>query len=285
MLAIIGPTASGKSAVGERLINDCEFSVINFDSCQFFSDTPNLVAMPKVLDHHYFYSFLSHARQESMNVFRWCGLAESLIKDFQQKNKNFVMVGGTALYLKSFIKGLDFLPEISNDVDVFVESLSVAQVRIQLNQLDVLSLDAYKDDRRLRKALKFFLSHGYSILQAYGQFKRKFLNSPLEVYALMPEKMAILNNIHIRLSESFDCMVEEVRQLSVPIPHVIGFSEIKQLLSGEMSTQCCIEAIEQRTARYAKRQVTFIKNSIPVNYQFIDATSLYAFLKQKLLDP
>lgn len=276
MLAIVGPTASGKSAVGNFLIKNFNSSIINFDSCQVYSGLPILKSIPTDLNYHHLYSFNSHSFP--FNAFSWGNLALESVNCILSENRNPVLIGGTAFYLKAFMDGIDCLPPIVPSIQSFVDELSNFDVRKMLKEKDADILNVYFDDRRLRKSLAFYLSNGVSLLKSYGNYLHIFYSGYVCVLALIPPRAVLLSKIYERLHCDFDSMVEEVRVFDLNASSIIGFSEINLLLEGKISKSSCLDLIFIRTRRYAKRQVTFIKNSLKIVDTFSDANALKSYL-------
>lgn len=277
LIAIVGPTASGKTSVGSFLVESLDFSVINFDSCQLYSGLPNLTALPQDLYEHYLYSCFPYS--ERMNVVQWADLAMKSIELVLSKNRRPVLIGGTALYLKCFLEGIDFLPACSVEVEDFVSGLSLGEVKQLILRHDPKVLQVYFDLRRLRKALAFVLYHGFSLLDSYGRYWRRFWTRSCEVLALVPPREILLDRINYRLLCDFDAMVADVESnVDACYDSVIGFSEIKHYLLGRIQKDRCVEMIRRRTGRYAKRQVTFLKNSLSVSRFFDSSSDLQKYL-------
>lgn len=264
MLAIVGPTASGKSSVGECLVSCCNYSVINFDSCQVSAGFPVLKAMPESFFEHYLYA----EENAPCNVFDWCCLAVEKLRVVKERGRFPVFIGGTALYLKSLIEGVDCLPQHDLEVEKYVFALLDIEVWSLLKERDPKVLSVYSDQMRLRRALAFVLSHGFSLLDAFGRYRKTFLDEPVKVLALLPEKDVLWQRIQKRLIRDFEAMVCEVQFSDIEAPGLIGFCEIKKFLSGEISKEECFNLIMIRTRRYAKRQSTFIRNSLKCDVVF-----------------
>lgn len=281
MIAIIGPTASGKSSLGRFFSDNFNFSVVNFDSCQLCSGFEVLKATPADLTEHYLYGVC--ASNASINAVQWANLALDVVSHIKLNNRSPLLIGGTALYLKVFFEGINELPAVSLKIEQFVEEMPLDLVKNQLFHVDPLVLDRFFDARRLRRALVFFLSHHYSILEAYNLRRIYFWTEPFQILALIPPKDILHKNIYQRLTQDFDAMVEQVKEASVEVPTLIGFSEIQALLKGEIEKEQCLELIFMRTKQYAKRQVTFIKHSFKKALFFDSDASLANYFIQHFI--
>lgn len=277
IFAIIGPTASGKSSVADSLIDLYNFSIVNFDSCQMVSGLDVLKAMPERYFEHYLYGIYS--QKEDVNVFNWCNLALEQIKIIENKGRKPILVGGSGFYLKSLINGVCQLPIISSEIFQYVQNLDDHDCVKLLEKYDYESFVKYKDLRRIRKSLCVYLSSGKSISYFYNNEIIRFDISNVHILALIPDKKKLEDNIKFRLNRDFDKMVAEVIQCNEDLSaHVIGVKEIKNLLSGEINKEKCVELILYRTRQYAKRQITFIKNSLYVKATFNDSKILRNYI-------
>ncbi|WP_342262061.1 hypothetical protein [Alphaproteobacteria bacterium endosymbiont of Tiliacea citrago] len=274
MLAIIGPTASGKSEIISDLISK-NYSAVNFDSCQMYSGLETLKSTPTDLNEHYLYSYLNH--ENSSNVFEWGNKAKETIEKIIERKRNPILVGGTGLYLKSFINGIDNLPE-NTEIKNQVNEMPFLEMKKQLEKVDPIILKVYKDERRLKKALSYFLFNNQSILAGYQKHRYTFFEDKVTVLALIPKREVLLERIRKRLIRDFDEMVEEVKKFKLNAEAIIGFSEIRLLLCGNITKNQCIEKIEIRTRQYAKRQVTFIKNCLKVDCTYENGDQLKNFM-------
>lgn len=274
IFAIVGPTASGKSGVGQFFVKR-GYSVVNFDSCQLFVGLPILKAVPDCLDHHYLYQLFDYNNKKT--VLDWaCKCKERVVLE-KEKGRIPVLIGGTGFYLKSLIEGVMNLPVISDDISEYVEGLSVDEVVSRLMVVDPASLK-FKDARRLRRSLKIYLVTGKSIFSYH--FSRVFFDfKDVEILALMPEMDLLRGRILSRLVVDFDKMVEEVRNdCSVAYKDVIGFKEICMLLDGKIGRNKCLDLIFYRTCQYAKRQRTYIRSCLGVKTMFSDVESLIKYI-------
>lgn len=281
VIGIVGPTASGKSAVGFDLVNhNCV--VINADSRQVYKGFDALCAMPENLHQHQLYAFL-HV-EESVTVIQWAALAMQEIKLALQQGLIPVLIGGTGLYFKVLLEGIANLPKISSDTKKIVEKYSLEQLKEIVRQG---SMDGrFHDRRRLEKAAGLWLQTGMSLDQLYALNYEKFLPDDVhfELYAIMPERDVLAERIACRLDAVFDQMVVEVAAAK-NILNMIGFKEIAHGLE----TNNLLQAKEQvlfKTRQYAKRQKTFIRNCLQNCLKpdaiFEDADALLARLRSSL---
>ncbi|MEO7655656.1 MAG: isopentenyl transferase family protein, partial [Sphingomicrobium sp.] len=114
LVLIAGPTASGKSALALELAKDCDGVIINADSAQLYRDLPVLSAAPSAADRriveHRLYGVADGA--VAMSVADWAKLAKAEIADVQASGRTPILVGGTGLYIRTFLDGIAPIPPI-----------------------------------------------------------------------------------------------------------------------------------------------------------------------------
>lgn len=276
IIGIIGTTASGKTDVGYHLKNYKNYKIINADSVQIYKDCPILKAMPENLDGHVLYDQFLH--ENKINVCQWGELVLKEIEESKKLNQNCAIVGGTAFYFKFLQEGFIELPEVSEEIDLFVEKLSFNHVFKFLKQNDAKSCEKFKDERRLKKAMKIFLQTNKSIFDFFEKEPEKVINEDISYYAILPPKDVLTERIYNRLTNNFEKMVKEVQEFIDQDYEILGFSEIKRYIKKEIDESECISKIIDKTQQYAKRQRTFINNSLKIDQIFESHEELKKFL-------
>ena len=270
LIGIVGPTASGKSSIGEYLIKNKNVSIINADSRQLMTGLSYLKAVPEDLAEHYLYQCCDTL----ISVISWVDLVKNALNLIEAKNRLPVLIGGTGFYFKVLQDGLVLLPKY----DRLIDHYSFDEVKALLLQKDPLVLFKFQDEFRLRRALFVLLNTGKSILTYFASSRTKFIAQRLKLIALMPEKNILWDNISFRIERDFANMVDEVRLFDEERSDVIGVKEIKMFLLGQINEQTCKELIFLKTRQYAKRQKTYIRNCLKIERHFKDVQEIKQYL-------
>jgi tRNA dimethylallyltransferase len=273
---IAGPTASGKSALAIALAERTGGVIVNADSAQIYRDLPILSAAPSPEDlgraEHRLYGIRDGANPCS--AAEWAQLAKSEIVGLHEEGRLPILVGGTGLYQRTLLNGIAPVPPIRPEIRAEVRAASVAENLAALMPLDPVAATSLNpgDTTRIARALEVVRSTGRTLAQwqkkLEGGIGKDIVLQPL---VLLPPR-AWLNE---RCDRRFDAMVddgatEEVRALLVrgldpqlPVMRAIGVPELSAFIHGGVTMGQAIEAGQQATRRYAKRQYTWFAHQHP----------------------
>ena len=277
VLVVVGPTASGKSALAIELALKYNGVIINADASQVYKDIPIVSAAPdeddKVKVEHVLYGILE--ADEKKSVSDWVKLATDAIKKVWDQGKLPIVTGGTGFYIESLINGMSPIPETKHEAKTKVATIfdetGVEGAYKYLQQVD--SEGAKKvnpnDTTRVRRALEIFIDTGISISEWFEKPMIKPLKeADFKAVLLLPK----LSDIEEKCSKRFDMMIEngaieEVEKLlskniadEMPVMKAIGVPELKRYLKGEISKSKAVSEAKLRTRQYAKRQLTWFRN-------------------------
>ena len=191
-----------------------------------------------------------------------------IILENEQKCKIFI-IGGTGLYIKSFINGIAPIPDIPMDIRQEARSLSNQELYGKLEKYDPLATQKLhiNDTQRLARAYEVVRYTGESIY-ALQQKSVSFLpkNALYQGIFLNPPR----ERLYQRIDTRFDQMVEkgalaEIKKIMTYDPNLssmkaVGIPELISYLSGKISLEIAIEKAKQASRQYAKRQMTFFNN-------------------------
>ena len=286
-LAIIGPTASGKSKLAVSIARQINAVIFSLDSLSLYKEINIVSAKPTLSERedveHYGIDLLYP--NEPFDVVLFGKLYQSVYKKAAQEGKNLIIVGGTSFYLKSLIDGISPMPPKDETVSKKVNEaiLDRSEVYQMLSHLDphymvgIPSNDSY----RIGKALEIFYATG-EIPSVY------FRNHPplptilgkLPLYRIVAERPLLRNRIHQRTAEMLqNGLIDEVAYLEKKYsrtPHcmkAIGIKETLMYLDGLYDRAALEEKISTNTARLAKRQTTFNQSQFE-NHLSLDLESL-----------
>ncbi len=278
LVSIVGPTAIGKTTLGIELANAFKTEIVSADSRQFFKEmqigtaTPSeeeLAAAP-----HHFIHHKSVRENYSVGDFERDALAR--LNELFQRYNVLVLVGGSGLYVKSVLEGLNDFPEIPaevrNDLNKIAEKQGLEPLRKKLKALDPQSYNELdiQNPHRVIRALEVRIGTGIPF--------SSFLNKPKASRNFIPIKIGLdapRGKIYERINERVDKMIEEglieeARSL-YPLQHLnalntVGYKEIFKWLDGEFTGEEAIEEIKKNSRRFAKRQLTWFRKEKDITW-------------------
>lgn len=285
--AIIGSTASGKSALALKLAKRFELCIISLDSLSVYKGVDIASAKPTEKDlsevKHYGINLLNPSQKCNAKIF--LDILSEVSKEIPPQK--MLIVGGSSFYLKSIIEGLSFMPEGNKIVESFINKFTqnkAESYRI-LTQIDKdFAMKINPNDRfRIAKALQIYALTNKTPSEFFATNKREKPPFNIKIYELIKPKEILRQDIRIRTEAMFEAgLVDEVRTLRANFTQsqvfkAIGIKEIIAFLQGESSQSEAKEAIIKNTIALAKRQRTFNRT------QFGDILHLEAEALESLL--
>lgn len=271
---IAGPTASGKSALALRLARATGGEIINADALQLYRDLRVLTARPsedeEALAPHHLFGVADAA--DGWSVGRWLRAARDVLTKVQGPA---IFVGGTGLYFKALTEGLAEIPPVPKAVRESVaarfEADGEAAFRIALGEVDPQAAGRISpgDRQRLCRAMEVYEATGKPL--STWQAQAAGAVADYRPVVLEPPREALYARCDMRLLQMIQQgALDEVRALtarglpsSLPAMKAVGVRELAAHLAGEQSMEEAIAAAQQETRRYAKRQMTWLRNQTP----------------------
>lgn len=271
LLTIVGPTAIGKTRMAIALATHFGTEILSCDSRQFFKELRIGTAVPSAEElaqvPHHFIQHKSIFEAYSVGDFERDAIA--LLDKLFKKHDVVVMVGGSGLYAKAIIDGLDNFPEVDEVIRQelneayaqkgieYLQELLKTLDEVQYNQMDV------QNPQRLIRALEVCRASGkpYSSFLQRKEKQRDFTSVQIGLTADRTE-------VYERINKRVDMMLEEglliEAQDMMPYKHLnalqtVGYKELFSFFEGECSFEAAIEAIKMNTRRFAKRQFTWFQ--------------------------
>lgn len=275
VVAIAGPTASGKSAAAVALARAFDGIVINADAMQVYRDLTVLTARPTETEMqgvpHRLYGILPAA--ERCNAGRWRALALTEIAAAQNGGKLPILVGGTGLYLEALSKGLAPIPSIPDEIRAEGrarhESLGAAAFYAELAARDPEMAARLKpgDTQRVLRAWEVWQATGESL----ATFQRRTPEEPtvpLTTLLLMPPRDPLYAAIDTRCRRMLEQgALSEVRALlaqslpaDLPALKSVGVPELAAYIAGTIDLDTALARFQQASRNYAKRQMTWFRH-------------------------
>jgi len=278
---VVGPTAVGKTKFAIELAQKLQTEIISADARQCYQELNIGVARPSekelaTVPHHF---IASHSIQENLNagIFEQYALAKAT--DLLEKFGSLVMVGGTGLYIKAFVEGMDQIPAIDPALRIQIQqdvsSKGMDWLQAQVKQLDpaywaIADQGEQQNTQRLSRALEVMIGTGQSILSFQQQVKKTRPFNIQKIGLEMPREQ-LYNRINQRVMQMVEMGLEEEVSALHPQFHLnalqtVGYQEWLPYFEGHQSKEAVVEAIQQNTRHYAKRQMTWFKKDAEISW-------------------
>ena len=294
-IIITGPTAVGKTAVAIRLAQHFHTDIISADSRQCYRELNIGVAKPTAEElnavHHWFIN--SHSIHDIVSAADFEQYALDAVDRVFQKNHIAIMVGGTGLYIRAFMEGMDPIPAIDpmirQQVIRLYEERGLDQLRETLIKMDPRFGEKGDIDnpQRLMRALEVKWSTGQSIRHFQEGQKAVRPFNMITIGLELPRDL-LYSQIDTRVDQMMAAgLLEEAKQF-YEYRHnnalqTVGYSELYEYMDGKCTLQQAVARIKQHTRNYAKRQITWFKKAgINANFSPADWPGILSFVEAKL---
>ncbi len=275
---IVGPTAIGKTALAVQIAQKFQTEIISADSRQFYIETEIGTAKPSAVElaaakHHF---INSHHITENFTVGDFETQSLAKLNEIFEKNDFAVLVGGSGLYINAVCNGFDDLPRASAELraqlnqDFLDEGIEPLQRRLQeLDPLYFKEVDLHNPQRIIR-ALEVCISTGipFSTYRTRSQKIRPF--SCVKI-GLNTSRDQLYDQINKRVDQMIAMGLEDEAKNLMPYRHLnalntVGYSELFDYFDGKITRNEAIEKIKQNTRRFAKRQLTWFRKDLEINW-------------------
>ncbi len=269
-LAVCGPTASGKSALGVNLARRLSGEILNVDSVQVYRQldigSAKLTEAEKGGVPHHLLDIFEPDKPANVAQFRAHALAA--LEDVSQRGKLPILVGGSGMYLTVLLHGLADVPATSDEVRRAVSALSADEQYAELSSGDP------ETAARLNKNDTQRVSRAVEILRMTGRKPSELLAehrfAARDVVALVVVLCRPRDELYRRIDERSRIMVhsgliEETRAVlercgDIPVLNTLGYAQARDFLLGKFPEPQVEREIALHTRRFAKRQMTYWRN-------------------------
>lgn len=292
IVAIVGPTATGKSNLAINLAKKINGEIISADSMQIYKQMNIATAKPSKLEqceieHH----LIDCANlNDCFSVVDYVKLAKTALNEVVQKNKKPIVVGGTGLYIDSFLNEISFDVKNCNDEikTKLLNELKTFGSNYLLEKLKKIDFERAKkihpnNHRRIVRALEIYYSTGKTATENEKNSKPKFkkLNC-LKIGLNFSNRQALYNQINNRVDSMMEKgLLNEAKLIfnnygkfnNSTAMQAIGYKEFEPYFLGVANLEDCIAKLKQNTRKFAKRQLTWFKRDEKINWFFLDESS------------
>jgi tRNA dimethylallyltransferase len=283
VICLMGPTASGKTALAFELVKHLQAEIISVDSALIYRGMNIGTAKPSAeelaLAPHRLIDILEPTEAYSAADFRRDALLH--IEDIRNKGKVPLLVGGTMLYYKALLDGISPLPEASPDIRAELERRALdvgwAVLHQELAKVDPVSAGRIhpNDPQRINRALEVFMVSGKSLTD-WTADKGEPFPFPVKQFAIAPTDRAVLHErIELRftqmLQQGFEEEVVKLRHRgdlhpNLPSMRCVGYRQMWDYLDGLVSYEEMVYRGVAATRQLAKRQLTWLRSWQELNW-------------------
>ncbi|HEY1784829.1 MAG TPA: tRNA (adenosine(37)-N6)-dimethylallyltransferase MiaA [Pirellulales bacterium] len=278
-LFLTGATASGKSAVGVALARRLRGEIVSLDSMAIYRGMDIGTAKPTLAEQagvpHHLIDIASHG--EEFSVAGYVEAAERCMAEIAGRGHEAIFVGGTPLYLKALLRGIDAGPpadwSLRAELVEWGRASGPGALHERLAAVDPVAAARLheSDTRRLVRALEVFEQTGRTISSQQHHFAIGRPAEACRVFVLDWPRDQLYERINRRVEAMFAAgLVDEVRRLTETVPdtvslgrtasQAVGYREAIELLAGRLTVPAAIELTKTRTRQFAKRQLTWFRS-------------------------
>ena len=291
LITIVGPTAVGKTSLSILIASYFNTEIISCDSRQFYKEMTIGTAVPEkeelaVVPHHF---IQNRSVFEDYNVGAYERDALNVLDTLFKKHNTVVMVGGSGLYVKAVLEGLDDFPKIDPSIRLelkhVLETEGIIPLQDQLKKLDVTTYNTIdiENPQRVIRALEMCIGSNLPYSSYTGKLKKKRKFNSI-VIGLNGER----EKIYERINRRVDLMVEkglldEAKKLypnkELNALQTVGYKELFSFFEEKVTKDEAIQEIKKNTRRFAKRQLTWFNKDASI-YWFDFETDTDNILKK-----
>lgn len=286
VLAVVGPTASGKTGLSVALAKALHGEVLSFDSMQLYQGMSVATAKPTPEEMqgvpHHMVDCISP--EQPFSVARYKEEADRILHDIHARGKYAVMVGGTGLYLDSVLQNIELLDSADNSavrekLRRELEEQGPEAMHARLLEIDPVTANKLHpaDTGRVLRALEVYHLTGYTM--SYQILKSRENPSPYEPFYIgltTRDRDVLYDRINRRVDLMLEQgLLEEAREayenrLGATAVQAIGIKEMYPYFKGEATLEECTETLKKMTRRYAKRQLTWFRKNEAIRWLYLE---------------
>ena len=278
LFIILGPTASGKTALSIELAKELNTEIISCDSRQFYKELKIGSAPPskeqlKETKHH----FIQHLSvKENYNIGKYEKDSIKKISSLFKIYDNLILVGGSGLYIDAICNGIDNIPqtpqklrdEINNE---FLEKgITWLREKVKKVDLDFYQTSDTSNPQRLKRCLEVYQNTGEKISSFYNKEKIK-RNFKIIKIGILIEREMLYHRINQRVDQMIkNGLIDEAKKLfkyeKFNALNTVGYKELFDFFDNKTDIETAVEEIKKNSRRLAKRQITWFKRDKQISW-------------------
>lgn len=283
LVAIVGPTAVGKTSLAIQLAQELKGEIVSADSMQIYKYMDIGTAKPTVEERqgipHYMMDIIEP--DESFNAALYQQGAKKAIKTIYDNNKLPILVGGSGLYVNSIVYPLDFTTatedhELRDSLYRLVQEKGNFYLHQKLSEIDPPTGKRVhpNDIKRIVRAIEIYHLTGKPMSEHRQNLQRADIPYNLTMIGLKMDRNKLYDKINARVDHMIDLgLVDEVRSLQdmgytkdLISMQGLGYKEIIAYLEGDFTLEEAIDILKRDTRRFAKRQFTWFKKDKRIHW-------------------
>ncbi len=288
LIAVVGPTASGKTELSVNLAKKLNAHIVSADSMQIYKSMHIASAAPDETEMngvpHHLFEFLEYG--ENFSVADYIKLANEKIKDLSAEKNRVMLVGGTGLYVNSLIDNVTFTEQETDEAlrqklsDEY-DQIGGEKMLEKLASFDKESAERIhpNNKKRVIRAFEIYLSSGKTMSEQLIDSKKE--PSPYEPF-IIGVTYSDRETLYSRIEKRVDIMLErglleEAKRAFSSAKQgtavqAIGHKEFFPFFEGKISLEEAVETLKTETKRYAKRQLTWFRRDERIHWIYKDKT-------------
>ncbi len=288
LIVIAGPTASGKTDLALKVADFYKTEILSADSRQCYCEMNIGTAKPsrEELDRIRHHFINSHSITTPFTAGQFADQARLLLKELFQIHRAVVVVGGTGLYLKALLHGLDEIPDIDpsvrDEINTLYQKLGLSAIQeiVRHKDPDFYSQMDVNNPARMIRAAEIITGTG----NPYSWYLKKKTQEPdFNIKAIVTNwsREELYHRINTRVDEMIHSgLLKEVESLyayrNLTALKTVGYQELFDYLDHKYSLEEAIQKIKQHTRNYAKRQLTWFRHQ--GSYVFLEKNKAFEYL-------
>jgi tRNA dimethylallyltransferase len=269
VIAVVGPTGSGKSDLAVSLALELGGEVINADAMQFYRGmdigTAKITMAERRGVPHHLLDILDVTQEASVSDFQQ--QARAVIADIHARGKRAILAGGSGLYVRAALDVLEFPgtdPQIRKQLEAELDEAGVKGLLVRLRAVDPVSAGRVSDARRIIRALEVHQLTGRPFSSFMPQ--REYFQPAVQI-GLAVDREVLRERLARRVHAMVDSgLLDEVRRLDAAglrrgktAPRALGYAQFLKVLDGEATVDVAAEQTIVATRQFARRQLTWFR--------------------------
>lgn len=299
LIVVLGPTASGKTALAVELAKRLGCEVVSADSMQIYKNMQIATAKPTAEEmqgvRHHLLDFLEP--DESFSVADYVSLAKDTIEEIHSRGKIPLLCGGTGLYISSLIDNVGFdesqpSSEIRSELSRLAEEKGGEYLLEMLREFDPETAAKLHQNNlpRIIRAIEIYRISGITMTEAVAKSKRESVYELCIIGLNYSDRLVLYDRINCRVDQMMETgLLNEAKSVLCEANlktsfQAIGYKELQPYFDGEKPLVECVEKLKQETRHYAKRQLTWFRRDGRINWIYPDSEGSFEQVLNRALE-